>query len=91
MCVTLSPAGRNAWETWFSLQYGADLAKLHAPRRKDKPQNIDKLQKSMAKEAEALKKEVDGMGKDHRYYPVKKHKADDAAEKLRRLELVLAA
>ena len=36
----------------------------------------------MAKEAEALKKEVDGMGKDHRYYPVKKHKADDAAEKL---------
>ena len=45
----------------------------------------------MAKEAEALKKEVDGMGKDHRYYPVKKHKADDAAEKLRRLELVLAA
>ena len=91
MCVTLSPAGQNAWETWFSLQYGADLAKLHAPRRKDKPQNIDKLQKSMAKEAEALKKEVDGMGKDHRYYPVKKHKADDAAEKLRRLELVLAA
>lgn len=23
MCVTLSPAGRNAWETWFSLQVGA--------------------------------------------------------------------
>ena len=90
MCVTLSPAGRNAWETWFSLQYGSDLAQLAAPRRKDKPQNVDKLQKAMAKEAAALRTAVDGMAKDHRYYAVKKHKADVAAEQLRRLELLLA-
>ena len=91
MCVTLSPAGRNAWETWFSLQYGADLAGLHAPRHKDKPQNVDKLHKALATEAAQLQKELDGMAKDHRYFSVKAFKAADAAEKLRRLELVLAA
>ena len=31
------------------------------------------------------------MGKEHRYYAVKKHKAAVAEEMLRRLELVLAA
>ena len=89
MCVTLSPAGRNAWETWFSLQYGADLARLHAPRRKETAQDVDKLHKSLAKEATALRKDVDGMPKEHRYFAVKKHKADAAAEALRRLEMVL--
>ena len=91
MCVTLSPAGQNAWETWFSLQYGADLAKLHAPRRKDKAQNVDKLHKTVAKEAAALQKEVDGMDKKHRYYEIKAHKARVAAEAVRRLEMVLGS
>ena len=89
MMVTLSPAGRNAWETWFSLQYGADLAKLHAPRRKEKPQNVDKLHKAATKQAAALQKDVEAMAKNHRYYAQKKHKADTAAEHLRRLELLL--
>lgn len=89
MCVTLSPAGRNAWETWFSLQYGADLARLHAPRRKEKALDVDKLHKSLAKDAAAFRKDVDGMAKDHRYYAAKKHKADAAAEALRRLGMVL--
>ena len=91
MCVTLSPAGQNAWETWFSLQYGADLAKLHAPRRKDKAQNVDKLHKTVAKEAAALQKEVDGMDKKHRYFEIKAHKARVAAEAVRRLEMVLGS
>jgi len=43
MIVTLSPAGRNGWETWFSLQYGTDLAKLAAPCRPVKPSKVDKL------------------------------------------------
>ena len=89
MCVTLSPAGRNAWETWFSLQYGADLSRLHAPRHAEKPQSIDKLHTAATKEASELKKAVEAMAKDHRYYAIKKHHADAAAERLRRLELVL--
>jgi hypothetical protein len=43
MVVTLSPAGRNGWETWFSLQYGTDLAKLAAPCVPVKKYKIDKL------------------------------------------------
>ena len=31
MIVTLSPAGQHGWETWFSLQYGTNLARLTAP------------------------------------------------------------
>lgn len=90
MCVTLSPAGRNAWETWFSLQYGQDLAKLHAPRRRDKAQDIDKLLKTKSKEAAALRKDVDGMAKDHRYYAQKLHKTTTLEELVRRLELLVA-
>ena len=89
MCVTLSPAGRNAWETWFSLQYGADLARLHAPRYPDKPRDVDKLHASAKKEAEKLRKELEGMAKDHRYYAMKKHKSDEAVENVRRLELLI--
>lgn len=43
MIVTLSPAGRNGWETWFSLQYGTDLAKLAAPCRPVKASKVAKL------------------------------------------------
>ena len=91
MCVTLSPAGRNAWETWFSLQYGADLAKLYAPRHKEKAQNFDKLQKATAKEAAELKAAVAAMAKSHRYYAQKLYKANEAAEKLHRLDLLAKA
>ena len=91
MMVTLSPAGRNAWETWFSLQYGADLSQLHAPRVREKPKDVDKLHKTLTKNAAELQKAVDGMEKGHRYYEQKKHKADVAAEQLRRLDLLLAA
>ena len=91
MMVTLSPAGRNAWETWFSLQYGADLSRLHAPRKQDKPKDVDKLHKVMSKAAAELQKEVNAMVKTNRYYTQKKHRADDAIEQLRRLNLLLAA
>ncbi|EOD38045.1 hypothetical protein EMIHUDRAFT_97942 [Emiliania huxleyi CCMP1516] len=86
MCVTLSPAGRNAWETWFSLQYGADLAKLHAPRIRQKAVHFDKLRKAVAKEAAELQDAVDGMAESHRYYAQKRHRASHAAEQLRRLD-----
>ena len=62
----------------------------HAPRKKDKPTDIDKLHRAMSKAAAELQKEVEAMGKKHRYYTKKKHKADDAVEQLRRLELLLA-
>ena len=30
MVVTLSPAGQNGWETWFSLEYGQSMASLRS-------------------------------------------------------------
>lgn len=89
MCVTLSPAGRNAWETWFSLQYGADLSRLHAPRYPEQPRNIDKLHTALSKEAEKLKKELGSMAKDHRYFARKLHLGNQATESVRRLELLM--
>lgn len=91
MMVTLSPAGRNAWETWFSLQYGADLARLHAPRRTDRPRDVDKLHAAASKAAAELQAAAKAMAKGHRYYTQKKHAADDAVEQLRRLDYLLAA
>lgn len=89
MCVTLSPAGRNAWETWFSLQYGSDLAGLHAPLRKEKVHDVDKLHKALSKEAATKAKDLEGMAKDHRYYATKTHLAAVAAEQLRRLNMLI--
>ena len=91
MIVTLSPSGANGWETWFSLQYGADLARLHAPRRRERLLDADKLHKATLKDAAALQKAADATAKDHRYYAQKKHMATAAAERLRRLELLLGA
>ena len=67
MCVTLSPACNNAWETWFSLQYGADLARLHAPRRRRRRKTWTSFTKTWRKRRAALRKDVDGMPKEHRY------------------------
>lgn len=43
----------------------------------------------MSKEAEKIQKELDGMAKNHRYYGVKLHKAKEARESVRRLELLM--
>ena len=67
----------------------AGIARLHAPRHKEKVHDVDKLHTAAAKEAAALQKEVATMAKDHRYYAVKKFKADDAAERARRLEALI--
>lgn len=40
MIVTLSQAPQNGWETWFSLQYGSDLASLSAPVRRRKARDL---------------------------------------------------
>ena len=31
MVITISQAARNGWETWFTMKYGTELAKLRAP------------------------------------------------------------
>jgi hypothetical protein len=46
MIVTLSPSGANGWETWFSLEYGKDMACLRVPLQTQKPENAsDALKK----------------------------------------------
>ena len=40
MIVCLSQAPQCGWETWFSLQYGKDLASLQAPVRKAQEQSL---------------------------------------------------
>eukprot|EP00908_Phaeocystis_cordata_P004527 Transcript_14904.p2 GENE.Transcript_14904~~Transcript_14904.p2 ORF type:complete len:177 (-),score=99.78 Transcript_14904:158-688(-) len=89
MIVTLSPAGQNAWETWFSLQYGADLSKLRVPLKKQKAQNIDKLHAAAVKDAAAAVKDAEAVKPDSKYYFLKNAKASAAKQLVERLEMVL--
>jgi len=40
--ICLSQGRRNGWETWFSLQWGKDMAKLWVPLDRRKPKNLTK-------------------------------------------------
>jgi len=91
MMVTLSPAGQNAWETWFSLQYGADLSKLRVPLKRQKGQDIDKLHKAAVKEAATLAAEAQGVPPTNKYHFLKNAKAVAATQLVERLEMVLKA
>eukprot|EP00928_Gymnodinium_smaydae_P043676 TRINITY_DN29219_c0_g2_i1.p1 TRINITY_DN29219_c0_g2~~TRINITY_DN29219_c0_g2_i1.p1 ORF type:complete len:944 (-),score=200.85 TRINITY_DN29219_c0_g2_i1:184-2610(-) len=89
MCVCLSSAGRNAWETWFSLQYGTDLAKLRAPVKAQSPQDFEKLCKTA--EAAAAKSAAEfAKAQMNKYYLARKNKAEHTADTVKRLNTLKA-
>jgi hypothetical protein len=85
MCVCLSSAGQNGWETWFSLQNGTDLSKLRAPLHAQKPQDLDKLIKTATANAEKAKKEFEKSAMNQ-YWFLRKSKAENAATYLEKLQ-----
>jgi hypothetical protein len=64
MCVCVSPAGQNGWETWFSLQYGTDLAGLRAPIKAQKGLAYSQACSEAAKAARDARAEFDGSAKN---------------------------
>lgn len=58
MVVTLSPSGYNGWETWFSLEYGKDMATLAIPVQAVKPISLDTAAASVRKAAEKAREEL---------------------------------
>jgi len=60
MMVCLSQAPQHGWETWFSMQYGTDLAGLKAPVKAQKPRKIKALRKSSKKAAKEAADAIKG-------------------------------
>lgn len=80
--VCLSQSPQNGWETWFSCDYGEALAKLQAPLRKIKMQQVDKARKDLAASAAKAKKvfEKDSGSKFRTFREaMAKHAADELA------------
>ena len=86
----MSLSGGNGWETWFSLQYGSDLAKLKVPLKPKKPIAVDKCLKDAEKAAAFAKKEFEEKPKN-KYYLYRKAKAQATAEVVEKIKAVMEA
>jgi kinesin family protein 5 len=89
MVITLSLASSNGWETWFSLQYGTDLAKLKVPLKPQKPEALDKVLEKAEKAAAFAKKEFEDKPKN-KYYLFRKAKAEATAEAVAKIKMIQA-
>merc|ERR1712110_1254699 len=56
ICISQSP--QNGWETWFSCEYGKGLAKLQAPLKKVKPQEVGPLKKKLQDDVKKAEKHL---------------------------------
>ena len=87
MVVCLSQAPQCGWETWFSLKYGTDLAKIQAPANPQKPRNFLKVLGNAIKKA----KELDTAANQctaPKYIEKKQAAARDAIDFVRCLQLL---
>ena len=82
LCLCLSPANINGWETWFSLKWGENVSKLEIDVRGQRPQNIAKATKDAEKEVRIASKDLDGASKNNRFYAKRKFRFDAASKKL---------
>lgn len=58
MCLCLSPANVNGWETWFSLQYGTAVSKLKVPIRKQEWLDVNGAIERATREAKLAQEEL---------------------------------
>lgn len=85
MCVCVSPAGQNGWETWFSLQYGTDLAGLRAPIQAQKGVPYSRACAEAASAARTARVEFDESARN-KYWESRRIKAIETAQRLADLE-----
>eukprot|EP00546_Thalassionema_frauenfeldii_P004816 CAMPEP_0178924762 /NCGR_PEP_ID=MMETSP0786-20121207/17510_1 /TAXON_ID=186022 /ORGANISM="Thalassionema frauenfeldii, Strain CCMP 1798" /LENGTH=352 /DNA_ID=CAMNT_0020599515 /DNA_START=175 /DNA_END=1233 /DNA_ORIENTATION=+ len=88
MCLCLSSANVNGWETWFSLQWGESVSKLAIPVRSQKPVNIHKALVLAEREATMAKRELEGAAKN-RFYAKRAFRVDVAYKKISDLKHML--
>jgi len=88
MIVCLSQAPQCGWETWFSLQYGTNLAALSAPVVRQKRTKFDLALKTAVKNEKASRQRLDNAKQD-RFLPLKQATHVENSELLRRLEYLL--
>merc|ERR1712139_321590 len=83
MMVCISQAPQNGWETWFSCQYGEQLARLKSPLKKMKLKDLKKELKDAEAKAKKTAKEVTDTpktGSGAKWLPLREGAARSAAE-----------
>merc|ERR1711871_586757 len=86
MMVCISQAPQNGWETWFSCQYGEQLARLKSPLKKMKLKSLKKELKDAEAQNKRAAKEVEKTpktGSGAKYLPLREAAARSASEYLK--------
>ena len=89
LCVCLSPANVNGWETWFSLNWGENVSKLAIDVRRQTPTNINKAIDEAKKEVGAAKHDLERAPKINKFYAKRKFRLDAANKTLNDLHAMV--
>lgn len=93
MVICISQAPQNGWESWFSCQYGEQLARLKSPLKKMKLKDLKKELKDAGVKAKKAAKEVEQTpktGSGAKYLPLREAAARSAAEYLEIMQWLAA-
>merc|ERR1712046_85066 len=93
MMICVSQAPQNGWETWFSCQYGEQLARLKSPLKKMKLKDLKKELKAAETQAKKTAKEVEitpKTGSGAKFLPLREAAARSAAEYLEIMQWLAA-
>lgn len=82
LCLCLSIANINGWETWFSLTWGENVSKLAINVRRQKPQSITKATMEAEKEVRIARQDLQGASKKNKFYARRKFRFVAASKKL---------
>ena len=82
LCLCLSLANINGWETWFSLTWGENVSKLAINVRRQKPRSITKATMEAEKEVRIARQDLQGASKKNKFYARRKFRFVAASKKL---------
>ena len=83
--VCVSPAGQNGWETWFSLQYGTNLAALRAQVKSQPARPYEKACTLAARAARKARAEFEAAARN-KYWEGRRMKMVESAQQLETLQ-----
>jgi len=89
LCLCLSPANVNGWETWFSLNWGESVSRLSVDVKRQLPTSISKAISEASKEVKEAATDLAGASKSNRFYAKRRFRLDTANKKLRDLQALV--
>jgi len=89
LCLCLSPANVNGWETWFSLNWGENVSRLAIGVRRQIPKSISAAMEEIKMEVEAATRDLARAPTNNRFYAKRKFRLDSANKRLRDLQAMV--